>query len=512
MALQYDSTTNPDYAWSQADRSLMLTGSPTINDPRVSHNIDAEPYGKATKTPLYGIVTSDKTGQDGLKKKYIVPLYRHYVYKDDPEPVAGYKYVSQDWGPAPRLYKNNVVIINYYGPTRSSGQIPAAGSVQSPAMVSATTQRTYNIDTSESAASTAANVAASAENRQFLLDLTRRRTTFYSGQALVDTQAMLAKMGYTQAEINAYVRAQTDAERRRVDAIVRARKAAQTSVGGGGGSTGGGSGSRAGSSANPAANFGPVSNPQLQTRLVVRMPSGFTVPNPAELAAITKPAINQVFTDPSGKVFSYTYIFDFIPNNIQYSGLGSEWVEIPRAENFAFVDWSRYQLMKVSMSWVVATDRVEDGGAIVNDGLFNSVDSNIATLRRMAQRKYPVSIVNMDDLLSVQLKADDNNPRSVRGMQFVITDLSVTASRRTGDPSTGGSTSPSKIAVAQVNMTLQECPIESVQIISMPTLSIPFTPPSAPGSSGNPLGPNYNLASGAFVVTTTPPPTTQGTP
>lgn len=323
-------------------------------------------------------------------------------------------------------------------------------------------------------------------------------------------ESLIAK-GYTRTEAQAYLKAKDDVERgyvrRYADDRIKAtldRLFGGNNAGGSGGSVNGASGSSNGS--NTSANYVPISFPEVQTKLVVRMPAGFQIPNQAVLNAITSPALNQTFIDESGKVQSYTYQFDYIPQNIQYSSLGSEWVEIPRAENFAFVDWNKYQLMRVSMSWIMALDRKEAGGATVHDGLFTSVDSRILDLRRMSQRKHPVSIVNMDDLLSVQLKTDykDGSLRSVSGMQFVITDLNITASRRTSDPSTGQPTTPSKIAVAQCQMTLQEVPIESVQIVSFPKLNIPFTPPGKQPSSTNPLQQAYDLASKTFSATSTP--------
>lgn len=334
-----------------------------------------------------------------------------------------------------------------------------------------------------------------------------------------EVRKALQEKGYSPTEIEAYLKARDDTERGFIRRVAEARIKAVLdrlfsgvstgSSGGSGASSGGGSAN----GSNPAASSAPISFPDVQTKVVVRMPSGYLIPDQKQLKAITMPALHQTFIDPKGKVRSYTYVFDYIPQNIQYSSMGSEWVEIPRAENFAYVDWSRFQLMRVTMSWIVALDRTERGGAIVHDGMFRSVDSNITSLRRMSQRKYPVSIVNMDDLLSVQLKVDSSEGqlRSVKGMQFVITDLSVTASRRTSDPVTGQPSMPSKIAVAQCQMTLQEVPIESVQIVSLPKLEIPFTPPPGQSPSSNPLGPNYVLASSAAVSSpstswaTTPP-------
>lgn len=302
------------------------------------------------------------------------------------------------------------------------------------------------------------------------------------------TRQVLASRGYSTSEIEAYVRAGNDNDRRWVTDYVNRRKQSQQqsrsgntangNAGGNGGSGGAGGGAP---TQNPAASRVPVSTPQVQTRLVVRMPSGYLPPT--KLESIAKPALHQTFIDNKGKVKSLTYAFDYIPSNVRYNGLGSEWVEIPRAENFPFVDWSRYKLMKVSLSWVIAADRTEKGGAVVHDGMFLSVDAKMSMLREMATNKYPVSIVNMDDLLSVQLTRSKVDG-TVRGMQFVITDLNFTAARRTTVAETSFATSPSKVSVAQCEMTLQEIPIETVQIMSLPAINIPFTPPQR-GTSGS---------------------------
>lgn len=345
------------------------------------------------------------------------------------------------------------------------------------------------VSTFAPALATSPDQVESKMNTQRLAEMQGRRFTGDSDFAR-ETTRYLSKKGYSALEIGAYLRAKDEKERSFIRRVAQQRinaatngpitRQSQTATGGG---SGGGRGSGRGNGSNPAANTEPVSLPQLETRLVVRMPTGYLPPS--NLDSITKPALHQTFLNEDGQVEAYTYHFDYVPSNIRYSSLGSEWVEIPRAENFPFVDWGSYQLMKVSMSWIIAYDRIEPGGATVHDGIYRSVDSSINLLRQMAKRKYPVSIVNMDDLLSIQLQRSEVDG-SIRGMQFVITDLNITAARRTTDPSTGKSTSPSRISVAQCEMTLQEIPIETVQIASLPNLQIPFTPPKAPRSGGIP--------------------------
>ena len=244
----------------------------------------------------------------------------------------------------------------------------------------------------------------------------------------------------------------------------------------GGGPTGGGP---------PKDKNGPAEQPTLPApvvKIVTRMPRGYAGRG---AAASARPQMVQRYTKPAegdAKAVNLDDVFTFryIPQGIKYSGLGSEWTEIPRAEDIPFVDWARWQLMKVSFSFVIANDRTETGGRVVPDGLESSVDSQIEQLRRMAQRKNPVMLFNFDDMLSFQLRRGAAN-RTSPNMEFVINDLSITATRRTTDPTDGTPTTPSQIAVAQVEITLTEIPVEVVGIVALPPIQSPFIPPSKKG-------------------------------
>ena len=213
---------------------------------------------------------------------------------------------------------------------------------------------------------------------------------------------------------------------------------------------------------------------------------------PQMVQRYTRPATADVKAANLDDVFTFRYI----PQGIKYSGLGSEWVEIPRAEDVPFVDWARWQLMKVSFSFIIANDRTEQGGRIVPDGLESSVDSQIEQLRRMAQRKNPVMLFNFDDMLSFQLRRGAAN-RTSPNMEFVINDLSITATRRTTDPTDGTPTTPSQIAVAQVEITLTEIPVEVVGIVALPPIQSPFIPPPKKGKK-DPLNLEYPLWTPTF--------------
>jgi hypothetical protein len=194
-----------------------------------------------------------------------------------------------------------------------------------------------------------------------------------------------------------------------------------------------------------------------------------------------------------------TFVFPYIPQNIRYADIGSEWQEIPRALNAPFVDWARYKLMKVSMDFLVAAQFRPGGDGTtsqVSDGLMNSVTNELNMLRRMAANKFPVYLEGFDDILQVQMAR--SRFETPRGMQFVINDLSITAARRTIDEKTGIATYPSNIAAAQVSLTLQEIPVETVTLVKLPPLDLGTPLVGKPGSGGGGI-PSLGLQSTALT-------------
>jgi hypothetical protein len=141
--------------------------------------------------------------------------------------------------------------------------------------------------------------------------------------------------------------------------------------------------------------------------------------------------------------------------------------------------------MKVSMSFIIASDRIEPGGQSVPDGMSIAVEPQIQKLRQMAQRKVPITFINMDELLTVQLRRGTNLGR---GLEFVINDMSVTATRRVTDFTNGSAGVPSGISVAQIEMTFTEVPVERVSVVYLAPILTPIMPPpvtTTPG--GGPL-------------------------
>jgi hypothetical protein len=249
-----------------------------------------------------------------------------------------------------------------------------------------------------------------------------------------------------------------------------------------GASTGGGAGSRGSGSTTSDTDSSTAYALNSSVRLVVRMPVGYAGVGKSTSRA---PGFVQTWREDDGNIYTEEFLFRYIPQNIKYDSLASEWVEIPRAENFPFVDWARWQLMKVSMSFLIASDRVEPGGQSVPDGMSTAVEPEIQKLRQMAQRKVPITFINMDELLTVQLR---RGKELGRGLEFVINDMSVTATRRVTDFTDGYAGVPSGIAVAQVEMTFTEVPVEKVSLVYLPPIGAPPLPvPNTPPGSGQPV-------------------------
>lgn len=252
--------------------------------------------------------------------------------------------------------------------------------------------------------------------------------------------------------------------------------------------TGSGSGS-GGGTADDTSNQRPTS-PDPVVRIVTRMPVGYAG---TATARSNRPSMVQRYRDEdSNEPQTDEFTFRYVPQGIKYSGLSGQWIEVPRAEDIPFVDWASWQLMKVSFSFIVADDRTEAGGAIVPDGLTTSVDAQLEKLRRMAQRKVPVVLSNFDDMLTFQLRrASAVNRNASPNMEFVITDLSISATRRTTNDISGSPTTPSAISVAQVDITLTEIPVETVGIVALPPIDTPFIPPPTKDDGDEPTSQGY---------------------
>jgi hypothetical protein len=258
-----------------------------------------------------------------------------------------------------------------------------------------------------------------------------------------------------------------------------------TNTGGGGGVTSSGvptTGNGNPTGQNPTPNVAPT--PAI-TKVIVRAPYGYSTP-PAK-APDTRPQIVQNYVDfikdpstTSGykeRAGQEIFHFPYAPNNVSYSGLGSEWTNIDRQGNYPLVEWAKWQLMRVELEFLLAEDRLVSGGAKVPDGIFVSVQNRLNVIRRMAQRQAPVSVFNLDDLFRVQVR---RAAKTGKAMQFVIADMNVKSSRRSMD------SIEKEITSATVRLTLQEMPVENITIAKMspPQLTDPVIPRKAGDGDG----------------------------
>lgn len=164
-----------------------------------------------------------------------------------------------------------------------------------------------------------------------------------------------------------------------------------------------------------------------------------------------------------------THVFDIIPNSFEFSQLSSVWNEVERSGNYAMVDWSKYNLTKCTFRFLIAgkrTDTVDANTAtaksvIVNDGLDISIDTQIEELRAMGGGPYPVVLHNLNTLTSTSFRFPYVN--NTRNLQWVIADMSITATRMTPNGR--------RMAAAEVSITLNEYPVIARDIISLPPLA-----------------------------------------
>ena len=169
------------------------------------------------------------------------------------------------------------------------------------------------------------------------------------------------------------------------------------------------------------------------------------------------------------------FTFPFVPREVTYSGIGAKWMEIERTGNYPLVDWQGFQLLKLSFSFDVVDTRYKDKAGF---GYYFSCEDEITKLRKMAQSPYPVTFLNLDRFVTDEVRYPLTTQS--RGIEFVIQEFTVTAVQRT-PPSTNteDNPAPNQIARATCSMTLQEIPIERIDIVQMPPIK-PCKPKDCP--------------------------------
>lgn len=200
------------------------------------------------------------------------------------------------------------------------------------------------------------------------------------------------------------------------------------------------------------------------------------------------------------------HVFEMIPNSFEFSQLSSTWNEVERSGNYPLVDWSNYNLTKVSFRFLVVAKKLETNefykidpvtkaktlikqtSSIVNDGLLASIDDQLDNIRAMVGAPAPITLYNVNTLLSTEYRYPYTN--NTRNMQWIINDCSVTATRFTDNGNA--------ISAAEVSLTLTEYPVIAREIIPLPPLTPdnPPPPPCKPDSGDpkcTPADPTYGL-------------------
>lgn len=202
----------------------------------------------------------------------------------------------------------------------------------------------------------------------------------------------------------------------------------------------------------------------------VTKPKTFTVPTsgqifsrPGGLDESSIPQMVQYYTvDGNNEGVPNRHEFKFTPNQISYSGIGSEWNNIPRSGSTPLIDWSGFKVMEVSFQFLLAPDKSGSFDEVGSDSSISfDVEEQIRNLRKMAVAPYPVILLGFDSLLSEQVGFPYIDGR---GVEFVIGDLSISSLYRTSD---------GKINRAQCSITLREIPTDSIPLVSFPLLKFP---------------------------------------
>ena len=249
-------------------------------------------------------------------------------------------------------------------------------------------------------------------------------------------------------------------------ALINSPPPAPGSPGAGGGAGAGGAGNAGKNGNSGGTNKNGSSSeqavpPKASIKATVRVRGNFGFVAPGEPEGGEPQMVQYYKSGDSQLQTTARHYFLPKPNQVNYQNLGSEWTEIERVGRIPLVDWKNYRLMKVSFQFLVIPDNTYRTGAFgetADDGITFSIDEKLENLRNMAARPYPVILYGFDDLLI------NSNPFSMStgaGVQFVISELTISSLMRTVTGS---------INRATCDITLQEVPIEYINIISLPKL------------------------------------------
>ena len=227
---------------------------------------------------------------------------------------------------------------------------------------------------------------------------------------------------------------------------------------------GGGNGGNGGNGGGNNQNGSPAEQsaaPKASIKATVRVRGNFGFVAPGEPDGGEPQMVQYYKSGDSQLQTTARHYFKPKPNQINYQNLGSEWTEIERVGRIPLVDWKNYRLMKVSFQFLVLPENTYRTGAFgetASDGITLSIDEKLENLRNIAARPYPVILYGFDDLL---INANPFSMSTGAGVQFVINELTISSLIRTPTGS---------INRATCDITLQEVPIEYINIISLPKL------------------------------------------
>jgi hypothetical protein len=232
-------------------------------------------------------------------------------------------------------------------------------------------------------------------------------------------------------------------------------------AGGAGGGAGGGSGAGTGGVNNNGSSSEQSTVPKAAIKATVRVRGNFGFVAPGDPEGGEPQMVQYYKSGDSQLQTTARHYFMPKPNQINYQNLGSEWTEIERVGRIPLVDWKNYRLMKISFQFLVLPDNTYRTGAFgqtADDGITISIDEKLENLRNISARPYPVILYGFDDLL---INANPFSMSTGAGVQFVINELTISSLIRTPTGS---------INRATCDITLQEVPIEYINIISLPKL------------------------------------------
>jgi len=198
-----------------------------------------------------------------------------------------------------------------------------------------------------------------------------------------------------------------------------------------------------------------------KTNNVTKKPNGTTQASLAPKSSV--PQMVQYYNvDGLNEPVDNKYPFLFPPSQINYTGIGSEWMPVERSGSTPLVDWKGFKLLQVSFQFLIAPDKQGTFEDIQGESVISlDVEDQIAKLRKMAAAPYPVTLLGFDSMMSEQVGFPY---LSGRGVDFVITEMNISSLYRTTE---------GKINRAQCDITLQEIHNDAVPLITFPKLKIP---------------------------------------